>query len=65
MEIQVKEGGTGLHKTIREINLVYKGLRMATIDKMLPPAPICHLGLPSLHVYTLLGRQILCTHTYY
>ena len=26
MEIQVKEGGTGLHKTIREVNLVYKGL---------------------------------------
>ena len=26
MEIQVKEGGTSLHKTIREINLVYKGL---------------------------------------
>ena len=26
VEIQVKEGGTGLHKTIREINLVYKGL---------------------------------------
>ena len=22
----MKEGGTGLHKTIREINLVYKGL---------------------------------------
>ena len=26
VEIQVKEGGTGLHETIREINLVYKGL---------------------------------------
>ena len=26
MEIQVKEGGTGLRKTIREINLVYKRL---------------------------------------
>ena len=26
MEIQEKGGGTGLHKTIREINLVYKGL---------------------------------------
>ena len=26
MEIQVKKGGTGPHKTIREINLVYKGL---------------------------------------
>ena len=26
MEIQVKEGGISLHKTIREINLVYKGL---------------------------------------
>ena len=25
VEIQVKEGGTGLHKTIREINFVYKG----------------------------------------
>ena len=22
----MKEGGTGLHKTIREVNLVYKGL---------------------------------------
>ena len=22
----MKEGGTGLHKTVREINLVYKGL---------------------------------------
>ena len=26
MEIQVKEGGTSVHKTIREINLAYKGL---------------------------------------
>ena len=26
VEIQVKEGGTGLHKTVREINLVYNGL---------------------------------------
>ena len=25
----MKEGGTGLHKTIREINLVYKGLILA------------------------------------
>ena len=24
----MKEGGTGLHKTIREINLVYKGLKV-------------------------------------
>ena len=30
VEIQVKEGGTGLHKTIREINLVYKGLIMVS-----------------------------------
>ena len=27
---KVKEGGTGLHKTIREINLVYKGLKQGT-----------------------------------
>ena len=27
VETQVKEGGTGLHKIIREINLVYKGLK--------------------------------------
>ena len=27
-KVQVKEGGTGLHKTIREINLVYKGLNV-------------------------------------
>ena len=26
VEIQVKEGGTSLHKTFREINLVFKGL---------------------------------------
>ena len=25
----MKEGGTDLHKTIREINLVYKGLKVA------------------------------------
>ena len=30
VEIQVKEGGTSPHKTIREINLVYKGLKMVT-----------------------------------
>ena len=28
----MKEGGTGLHKTIREINLVYKGLILTTVD---------------------------------
>ena len=28
MKIQVKEGGTSLHKTIRKINLVYKGLKL-------------------------------------
>ena len=26
VEIQMKEGGTGLHKTIREYNLVFKEL---------------------------------------
>ena len=27
VEIQVKKGGTGLHKAITKINLVYKGLK--------------------------------------
>ena len=28
----MKEGGTGLHKTIREINLVYKGLMIKVLN---------------------------------
>ena len=31
VEIKVKEGGTSLHKTIRKINLVYKGLKQPII----------------------------------
>ena len=40
MEIQVKESGTGIHKTIREINLVYIGLNQKC------PIPISHHVTP-------------------
>ena len=35
----MKEGGTGLHKTIREINLVYKGLTESYSDASPGPPP--------------------------
>ena len=35
VEIRVKEGGTGLHKTIRKINLVYKGLKATLAYSMI------------------------------
>ena len=44
VEIQVKERGTGLHKTIREINLVCKGLIISCVS------------LPGLHWTEKLGE---------
>ena len=46
MEIQVKDGGTSLHKTIREINLVFKGLIKWNIELNLVISGIIILSYP-------------------
>ena len=40
----MKEGGTGLHKTIREINLVYKGLILRQLIIPLSKTVQCRNG---------------------
>ena len=52
----MKEGGTGLHRTIREINLVYKGLS----KKQLRSSTVQEEGLTNegRHHLLLLHKQV-------
>ena len=63
MEIQVKEeGGTGLHKTIREISLVYKVLKVERIAKKLKQLKEEPSTLESNH-HDVIGLQNLGSST--